>query len=847
MEMIRRIIVLAFAGLVTFSNIQAQEPFYRKSLTNFKVDNLSPDQLNVFQQQLSVSKMSEQDMVRYLLSKGMSIEEINKLKGRMSAQQFLGKNQPNSIDQLGLVDRYLSLKDSLDKQMADSLWYTRSKVEEEIDIFGSELFLNGKLSFVNDMQMATPSNYIIGPKDVLTITLYGYQELSVELRVSPDGKVNIPYAGIVTIGGLSIEQATQKVSLSLQKSGYATLKSGETKLQLSISQYRTFPVTVIGAKSSGTYMVSNVANVFHALHMAGGPSKRGTYRYIELIRKGEIVQYVDLYSFMLEGNQKQFLNLQENDIINIPAYENRVTLKGEIKTPGYFELREGESLEKLLKYCGGFTPIAYKERIYVEKVSTNEFVSRDVERVDYERYLPTTGDVVYVGSIVNRFSRRVAIGGAIMRPGYYAREDSLTIGKLIRRAGGVKESSLLNRGLVFRSGHDHNNSYLRFNPSDVINGKGDILLTDGDSVVIADRAIFFPDKMISVTGEVNNPGLFTYGEKMTVLDALLLGGGLKESSLPNKIEIARRVEQNSSLVISTIIESSTDRSLILQAQELELQPEDVVIVRKNPNYIPQRKIELTGEFRYTGSYILSKQREYLSEVIDRAGGFTELADSRYILVFRKRSNPLYQKALIDKKSEQSLLNIRKSTTKIDDQLEFGKTGGVDNILDNRETKNTSDSLFIDDSEYVTDTISVRYKDLLFKKKTKYDIYLEEGDNVHVMQFRNTVGIEGEVNNKTIVNYSTSSMKSYLRDAGGFTKVADPRRAYLIHADGSSSSTRKFLIFKFHPRVQPGSVVMVPSKLVQNNFTKDPAKLSAMASILASSMGMIIAVLTLLRQ
>ncbi|MEY4586403.1 MAG: hypothetical protein RIT05_821 [Bacteroidota bacterium] len=844
-------IIVGFLLLLIANASYSQEPFYRKSLTNFKVDNLSPDQLSLFQQQLSVSKMSDQEMIRYLLSKGMSIEEINKLRTRMLSQPANGKGEKLDIDQIGLLDRYIRLKDSLDKQMTDSLWFSRSKEEEETEIFGSELFLNSKLAFVSDMQLATPSNYILGPKDVLTLTLYGYQELSIDLRVNQDGKVNVPYAGLVTLGGISIEQASQKISQALQKSGYATLRTGETKLQLAISQYRTFPVTVIGAKASGTYMVSNVANVFHALHMAGGPAKRGTYRQIELIRKGEIIQTIDLYSFMLEGNQKQFLNLQENDIVNIPVFDHRVTVKGEIKTPGYFELKQGESLDQLFKYCGGFTPIAYKERVYVEQVSKNEFVSRDIEKDGFPTYSPSTGDVVYVGSIVNRFSRRVAIGGAIMRPGYYAREDSLKLSSLIRRAGGVKESSLMNRGLIYRSGHDNQNSYLRFSPEEVISGKNDLLLTDGDSVVIADRSIFFPDQMITVTGEVNNPGLYTYGEKMTVLDALLLSGGIKESSLPNKIEVARRVEQNKDLLISTVIESSTDRSLLLQAQELELQPQDVIIVRKNPNYIAQRKIELTGEFRYTGSYILSKQREYLSEVIERAGGFTDLADNRYILIFRKRTNPLYQKAMQNKAKEQARFVAKKKGK--DDLQSMMEYPGIRPLAETNDEEDTqqktlsADSSLTEESAFLIDTISVSYRDLQTRKREKYDIYLQEGDEVNVMPFRNTVGIEGEVNNKAIVNYSSSRLRNYVRDAGGITRVGDPNRVFVIHADGSSSSTKRFLIFKAYPRVQPGSVVMVPTKVTPNGLTKDPSKLSAMASILASSMGMVIAVLTLLKQ
>jgi len=824
----RSYLLLAFL-IMLFSSAIAQEPFYRKSLTNFKVENLSPDQLSSFQQQLTQSKMSEQEMVRYLLSKGMSIDEISKLRFRIMNQQLVpGSNNKAGIDQLDFLDLLLNSKDSAGLDLMDSLGYAKGKMEEDKLIFGAELFLNSKMGFASDMQLATPANYIIGPKDVLTLTLFGYQELSAELKVLPDGKINVPYAGIMAVGGLTIEQAMLKVKESMQKSGYATLRTGETKLQMTVSQYRTFPVTVIGAKASGTYMVSSVANAFHALHQAKGPARRGSYRDIELIRKGEIIQKIDLYSFMVDGNQKQFLNLQENDIINIPAYDHRVTLKGEIKTPGYFELKDGESLATLLKYCGGFTTIAYQERVYVEKVATNEFVSRDIEKPGFDRYQPGNGDVVYVGSIVKRNSQRVAIGGAIMRPGYYGLHDSLTVGKLIKRAGGLKESSLMTRGLVYRAGHDHQISYLRFNPSDIVAGKNDLALADGDSVVIADRAILFPKEIVTVTGEVNSPGYFVYGEKMTVLDVILLAGGLTESSLPSKIEIARRVEGNKDFEISKILEAATDRNLMLQAQELELKAQDFVIVRKNPNYIPQRKIELTGQFKYPGTYILSRQKEYLSEVIERAGGFNDLADDRYVLIYRKQLNPFFNKMKEEIESKEA---------EVDNEFSIG-TSKQKKLASPVQTMNTADSLLID-------TISVNYASLRSGDKTKFDIHLQEGDVVNVLQFQNTVSMKGEVNNKVTVNHSSTSLRSYLRDAGGLTRFADPRRVYVIHADGSSSSTRRFLGLRFYPKVEPGSVVMVPLKHGQDERIKDPSRMAATASILASTTGLIFALINLL--
>jgi protein involved in polysaccharide export with SLBB domain len=822
MEIIRRNIILFVFLICAVGTSFAQDPFYRKNLANFRVDNLNQNQLSLFQQQISSSKMNDQEMVSYLASKGMSFEEINKLRARMGKGSVGSKNIP-VMNQAETSESVQRLRDSLQIFKGD----TNNKVEDESLIFGSDLFKNSKLAFVNDLQLATPTNYIIGPKDLLSLTLYGYQEVSADLKVLPDGKINIPYGGLMAIAGMTIEQASKKISQILEKSGYATLGTGETKLQLSVTQFRTFPVTVIGAKASGTYMVSSVANVFHALHMAGGPAKRGTYRDIELIRKGQIIQYVDLYSFMVDGNQLQFLNLQENDIINIPAYDKRVTLKGEIKTPGYFEMKEGENLNRLLKYSGGFTPVAYQERVYIEKVSINEFISRDIEKTGFDSYQPQNGDVVYIGSIMNRYSQRVSVGGAVMRPGYYGWEDSLTVRQLLMRAGGLKESSLLSRGLVFRSGHDHQVSYLRFNPGKVISGKEDLQLSDGDSVIVADKAALFPTEIITVSGQVKKPGVFIHGEKMTVLDALLLAGGLTESALPSKIEIARRVDGSNELVISKILEASTDRNLMLRADELELKPLDFIIVRRNPDYIPQKTVELTGQFRFPGTYILSKQREYLSELINRSGGFTNLADERYILIYRRQINPFYQKA-------------KRKTEEMETLMEDGESGQAKSQkLIGLDLTNSTDSLMID-------TISINFNSLRSKDREKSDIHLQEGDEVHMLEYQNTVTLQGEVLNKVIVNFSSNRFISYLRDAGGFNRYADERRVYVINADGSSRNTIRFLGLRFYPKVQPGSVVVVPSKISQNQQPRDASKLIALSSVMASTAGVLLAIVTLFR-
>ena len=831
MEITKRLALACLILLLTGLNAWSQDLFYRKNLANVKVDNLSQEQVLRFQQQIQGAKMSEQEVANYLYSKGLSREEVAKLKKR--AGGLSGKDGGMSVaGNFEVLDQYFRLRDSLARTDTDSLMgirnfgdeYVKSKEIPDSLIYGRELFANAQMRFSLDGQLPTPANYVIGPGDVLSLSLYGYQEVSTELKVLPSGQVSIPYAGMLSVAGMRIEQAAQKIGQALQQNGYASLGNGTTKLSLTVAEFRSFRVMVIGARASGNFMVPSVATVFHVLHMAGGPAKRGTYRDIEVIRKGKVVQKIDLYDFMSKGDFSNNINLQENDVINIPVYENRVQLRGEVKRPGFFELRAGESFTKLLEYAGGFTPIAYKEAIYIEQIGNNEFVSRNIEKEGFSNYVPKEADVIMVGSILHRFTERIAIGCAIKRPGYYGWENGMKLESLIKKAGGLQEYALNTRGLVYRAGKDNEKTYTRFIPEDVLSGKASLELLDGDSVVIGDKRTLFPEEVVIVKGDVNEPGSFVHGKGLSALDVVLLAGGFKRSAAPNRIEIARRIDKTDELLIAQVLEAISDEQLMLQAQEVILQPGDVVMVRPNPKYKEPITVTLSGEFTYPGPYVLLKQRELLSDVIERAGGMTELADWNAAFIVRKRFNPVY------------LSRIREIESKQRELRGENKPMGLQNEMPS-ELPPPTDTI-------VMDTIAIDLSAVVGKRSKKFNLQLRDGDEVILPEKRNTVMVMGEVNNKLTVNFSGKGIKPYLRDAGGTAKNADRKRIFVIEPSGKARATRQFMGIRKYPTVVPGSVVVVPSKPPRTEGGLDPAKLAAVSSILGTTATILIVITTL---
>jgi protein involved in polysaccharide export with SLBB domain len=779
MEMIRSKWLLIFFLFAGFA-MQGQELFYRKNLADIDIEKLSPSELSRFQKQMASTNMSERELSRYLMEKGLSRSDISKLMRQLDRAQ--SRSDRSSFEKEDDIDDFTTKEDSLLERM-----YLQSRKFPDSLIFGSEIFNNSSLNFTPIIQLATPVNYIVGPGDELNVTLYGNQEVSTDIKVTPNGNITIPYAGVVYVSGITIDQAEDKIKKALKANGYEALSTGGTRLTVTVKSYRSFNVTVIGAKYPGNYKVPSVASAFYALHMAGGPLPRGTYRDIEVIRKGKIIQRIDLYKFMVYGDQTGDITLEENDIINIPAYNRRIRLKGEVKRPGFFELTEGESLDTLLFYAGGFNPIAYKENIYVERVGKNEFITKDIQKGAFGSYMPESGDIIVVGSIMNRYINRVHVAGAINRPGKYGWDEGMMLSDLFHKAGGLRENALMSRGIIYRSSRAHKNSYLRFSPGEVMAGASDLSLEDGDSIVLGDRSKMFPYEFVSVVGEVNKSDKFTYGEGMTALDAILLAGGMKRSAMSSRIEITRKKENSNDMEIATIIEGVSDAELAIRAEEVELQPMDIVIVKPKPDYKDQQVVSVEGEVLYPGSFVLLKRRERLSSVIQRAGGLTPLGDENAVYIIRQRANPFFNRelkklGLEDESSYVSADSLRRNKIGRRDEWDFRNA-------DSRG-KSPADTLDIfgrgaspkmqRPDSILIDTIAVNNVLALMKDPGgKYDLHLREDDRVVVQMRDYTVSVKGSVNNKVTVNYSGGSLKSYLNDAGGTQKNADNKRIFVI--------------------------------------------------------------------
>ncbi|MFA6946131.1 MAG: SLBB domain-containing protein, partial [Pedobacter sp.] len=504
-----------------------------QNLSNIRVDELSDDQVRAFMRQAEASGMGDAQLEQIAQTRGMRPEEIKKLRERVDKLKTDAKKQsvqadPNKVPAKGESGgRELNFEqDSTEVRKNPETEAEKAYNELRSKIFGADLFKNSKLTFEPNLNIATPKNYVIGPNDELLIDIYGNSEASYNLKVSPEGNINIEYVGVVPVSGLTIEAALSRIR-SRMSSVYAGLRNGGTKLNIAIGSIRSIKVILTGEiVKPGTYTLPSLANVFNALYSSGGPTEKGSFRNIELIRGGKRIAVLDIYDFLMKGEMTDNLRLQDQDIIRVPVYQSRIEIVGEVKRPGIFELRSNESFRDLLNFAGDFTENAFKARIKVLKNTDTERRITDISSDQFTAYQPNTGDKYFVDRVLERFVNRVRIEGAVFRSGAYELEQGLTLFQLIKKAEGLKEDAFQQRGYITRLKADNQTELISVDIAGILRGSTkDIPLMREDVITISSIFDLKEEYKVSIDGEIRNPGTFDFEEKMILEELILKAGG----------------------------------------------------------------------------------------------------------------------------------------------------------------------------------------------------------------------------------------------------------------------------------------------------------------------------------
>jgi len=710
-------------------------------------------------------------------------EDVEKEKRNVSSYRVKDgrkKTKQNTYDEKD--KEFTDFDDAADFLMPDSLKYFGTDFFKEEEpkrkIFGHDLFNNEDLTFESSMNLATPQNYRLGAGDEVNIDIWGASQESISETISPDGYVTVEDIGLIQIGGLTVSQAKAKLRSVLG----ARFK--DSHIELTLGQTRTITISVIGeVKVPGTYTLSAFSTVYNALYLAGGPNDIGTLRNIKVYRNGRLLSSVDVYDFLLNGHLTGDVRLQDNDVVTVGPYEALVNITGKVKRPMFYEMKKTESAATLLRYAGGFTGDAYTKAIRVNRKAGQMYSVFNVSEFDLNDFKLMDEDSVSVDSTLNRYQNMVEVKGAVFRPGRYQVGGHIsTVKALIDAADGLTENAIGQHAVMHRMKKDRSLEVKSIDVLGILEGSiPDVELQNEDVLFIGSREEEKNDQTITIHGEVNYPGIYKFASNETIEDLVLQAGGLTSAASLAKVDVSRRIvepnatEAGDTLAFTYSFSLNPDFTIPQGEEPFTLQPYDEVYIRRSPNYNEQQNVTVEGEVQFRGNYTLTSSRQRLSEIIKQAGGLT------------KRAYPEGAKLLRQMTQEEREL--------------------METMLRTAQRNSGHDS--IDVKKLLTLTtypVAIELEKALAKPGSDDDPYLREGDRIVVPRFTSTVSINGEVLYPNTVRFKEGENADYYLDlAGGVSSTGKRSRTIIIYMNGMVAKADR----KHKPK--PGCQIVVPTK------------------------------------
>ena len=746
---------------------------------------------------------SQKEMARELVTRGVTQEQAERIKARYEEEQA---SQTEAAKVAGAQERQRRLNDGALSTDAGDIDAVSMEVADpgEKKIFGREIFTTRELSFAPSSNLPTPQNYVLGPGDEIFIDIWGANQANIRQVISPDGTINIPDLGLVNLNGMTVKEADSYMRRRLGQIYSVDGENAKSDIKLTLGNIRTIQVHVMGEVTNpGTYYLSSLSNIYHALYSAGGVNNLGTLRDIQLIRKGKVIAHLDIYDFIREGKMIDTI-LEEGDIINVPTYDIVVDITGNIKRPMSYELVEGETIADLVDYAAGFTGDAYKKNLRMIRKNGSEYQIFTIDEQEYPDFKLVDGDAIAVGAMLDRFENKIEIKGAVYRPGtYQLGGDIHTVSQLIAKAEGLKGEAFTNRALITRERDDLTLEIIPVDIKAVLAGTAaDIELQKNDVLYIPSIHDLNDIGNITVSGEVAKPGAYVYADNMTLEDAIMLAGGLLESASMVKIDVGRRIKnpttETPSETIGELFTFSFKDGYVLDGEvDFVLRPYDQIMVRRSPGYEEQKTVRVTGEVVFPGEYTLTKKEERLSDLVKKSGGLTQWA---YVKGARLLRNV-----------------IGEEQTRMQSTID---------LLDSAK-----DSINVENLDLKTNYfVGIDLSKALANPGGDADLVLRAGDVLGVPEYINTVRITGNVMYPNTVTYSPNMrVTDYVAQAGGYGYRSKKNKAYIIYLNGKIERARRFS----KKVVEPGCEIVVPQKRTKDGQLQEILSISTTAASLGT--------------
>ena len=656
----------------------------------------------------------------------------------------------------------------------------------DLKMFGYNMFDGSAESFSPIMEATPPPDYKLGPGDNVLVNIWGRVDMQLELTIDREGKVFIPKVGEIIAWGLTMQEFKKRLRTSL--STYYT----DYELSVSLGKIRRIKVFVYGeVKKPGGYTISSLSTLFSALHKAGGANENGSLRSIKHIRHNKVMDEIDLYRFLLTGDNTQNVELQSGDVVFVPVVGPKVSITGQAKRPAIYEVFGGERLSDLIELAGGSTAEAFLEMVDVDRISGDDnriLLTVDLSGEQYDddsNLILFDGDRVHVPSMFGLQKNTVTLAGHVKHPGSYELTDSMRVSDLIDCGEQLIRDSYTKRANLFRTWPDLTREIYAVNIDRIISGmdSDDYLLMDKDSLVVYSQRYIKRRMTVSISGAVKNPGTYEYFQGMRLTDLIFLGGNVLKQAYLLRAEIARVNPGKPADMIHVNLEEAIEKRDGLK--DILLEEDDIVYVRSIPRYRIGQSVTIEGEIEFPGSYALTKENERLLDLFERCGGFTPDAFLEGMVFIREsivKDVEKHQIKTILASTEATVLDsLNRPLPKLTGELDLSRVNRI--VIDTKKLSRNSDS--------------------------PDNVVLRNEDYIYIPHKPSGVQVLGAVASSGTISFEDDRKPRYfINEAGGYTTNANKSQVRLVKANGRIFSGGRAL----KKEIDLGDIIVVPYKM-----------------------------------
>ena len=830
------------------------------------------EEIKIAKEYIKKNNIPNELIVKEAKKRGVSSDQVQKiLKDESQNKKIEKKLIEPSINFENLETASNPSSEDTPTKIVENKNIISTEGTEVIKYFGYDLFKGDPALFQGSSSGMVDPNYMIGPGDEIIVMLWGETQFRQVLKVDKEGFIFIPEIGQVFVVGLNLSLLESKLYRVFSQA-YDSLnpqnRTPTTFLDISIGNLRPLRVQVLGELDQpGAYIIDPSATLFSALYYFKGPSKLGSLRDIRLIRNNNQIASIDFYDFLLTGKKPADQKLQLDDVIFIPPRLKTVTIKGETKRPGIYELKDDETISDVIEMSGGLEATAYTDRVQIDRIipyhMRNELgLDRVFKDIDLNQVLKNKnklklldGDTISIFSIFDMRQNYVQLEGAVSRPGSYDLGDSLKLKDLILKADSLNNNAYFERADIIRKGK-FDDELIKINLEKALDGdpQHNISLMGFDKVLIYDINQVFDKSYVSIRGEISRPGPYLLQQNMKVTDLIFQAGGLidenkKSNVLMERADVFRKITgsldyEKKTLVLKEILLNENS------AYNFELKPSDELVIYSKSTFRGRGIVTLGGDVKNPGEYTLKLGMTLIDLLMESGGIKDDVFDFRLdisridpALNANSSQSVIFQSFNI-KKTENSyeiidatgmsilneyqlksydLIHVRKApffklqeTITISGEVLFpgeyvlkNKNEKIAHIIERsgglKKNAYLSGGIFMRGQQ----KIRIDFSKAIKKKGSSYNITMEKGDQIIIPKNPNSIMVYGEVQVPGLYQFDRRlRVDDVIKNAGGFTTDADLKNIFITKVNGKSKKYSRFLN---NPKVQDGILVQIGKK------------------------------------